>query len=151
MEKRVRNAADSLTLRCPWLRLVEHDLYGIAERITAIESGYFIVYDTRAGRYEVHSADNKGNTYCFTVPYDALDCRTLDYCERTLVAKTDQLLRDMEKNNAKIDENRHKDFKNKMESASYETAQEVSLAQERDELNSTYKRTHGGYLKHDKQ
>lgn len=151
MKRRVRNAADSLHLRCPWLQLVEHDLYGIAERITAIEDGYFIVYDTREGRYEVHSADNKGSTYCFTVPYDALDCRTLDYCERTLVAKTDKLLKEMERNNEKIDETKRKDFKNQMENASYETAQEVSLAQERDELNSTYKRTHGGYLKHDKQ
>ena len=146
MKTRVRQTADALILRRPWLRLIEHDLYGIAERITAIESGYFIVYDSRSGKYEVHSADNKGSTYCFTVPYDELDARTLDYCKRTLVANTDKLLRDLDESNKKLQESKDKDFKNTMEAASYETAQEVSLAQERDELNSSYKRTHGGYL-----
>ena len=144
MKRRVRQTADSLHLRRPWLEIVEHDLYGIAERITAIESGYFIVYDTRSGNYEVHSADNKGSTYCFTVPFDALDSRTLDYCERTLVAKTDKLLKDLEASNKKLEETKHHDFKNQIEAASYETAQEISLAQERDELNSSYRRTHGG-------
>ena len=150
MKRRVREAADRLHLRCPWLQIVEHDLYGIAERITAIESGYFIIYDTRANKYEVHSADNKGSTYCFTVPYDGLDARTLDYCERTLVAKTDKLLKEIEASNQKLEETKKNDFHNAMETASYETAQEVSLAQERDELNGSYKRTHGGYLNNDK-
>ena len=145
MKKRARAAADRLHLRCPWLEVVEHDLYGIAERITAIESGYFIVYDTRQGNYQVHSADNKGSTYCFTVPYDALDARTLDYCNRTLVANTDRLLRELDAHNEELDERKTRDFHNQMEAASYETAQEVSLAQERDELNSSYKRTHGGF------
>jgi len=151
MKTRVRQAADALILQRPWLRLIQHDLYGIAERITAIESGYFIVYNTKSGQYEVHSADNKGSTYCFIVPYDELDARTLDYCKRTLVANTDRLLRELEESNARLDETRHHDFKNQMEAASYETAQEVSLAQERDELNGSYKRTHGGYLNNDKQ
>lgn len=144
MKTRVRQAADSLHLRCPWLILVEHDLYGIAERITAIESGYFIIYDSRSGKYEVHSADNKRSTYCFTVPYDQLDARTLDYCRETLIANTDQLLKRMEANNRKIDEAKKRDFMNQMESASYETAQEVSLALDKDELHGSYKRTHGG-------
>ena len=144
MKASVRSAADRLTLKCPWLRLIEHDLYGIAERIQDIEDGYFIVFDSRSGRYEVHSAYNKGSTYCFSVPYDALDARTLDYCHRTRIANTDRILAEIEKTNEALKAGRMKKFSSDIEAASYETATELKLANLKDELHSGYRRTFGG-------
>lgn len=144
MKSFVRQAANALVLRCPWFEVIENDLYGIAERITKVEPHYFIVRNRNSGTYEVHSADNKVGTYCFTVPYDSLDARTLEYCKQTLVANTDRLLREMEEKNKKIDEARQRSFKSTMEDASYETAEELKTALERDSMHDTYKRTHRG-------
>jgi hypothetical protein len=96
------------------------------------------------GAYEVHSTDNKGfDTYCFKVPYSELDYRTLQLCRETnLAMHGDMIYKKMKEENAKIDAENARNFRNTLESASYETARDVSLAVERDETHSGYKRTH---------
>lgn len=65
------------------LRAVTDDLYFIASRLKEIDPSYFVVYNIKRGRYEVHSDGQKGGTLCFVVPYNVLDARTLKYAERT--------------------------------------------------------------------
>ncbi|MDD4565734.1 MAG: hypothetical protein PHE79_09720 [Eubacteriales bacterium] len=142
---------DMVLLTRPWLRLIENDVYHISKRIKDIEPGYFICYNTLRGAFEVHSSDNKGfDTYCFKVPYSELDYRTLQLCRETnLAMHGDMIYKKMKEENARIDAENAKNFKNILEGASYETAKDVSLAVERDETYDGYKRTHyigGGIL-----
>ncbi|HEY8443798.1 MAG TPA: hypothetical protein VIL24_03260 [Clostridia bacterium] len=71
---------------------IEKDLYDIADRLKAIDSGYFVVYDTERKKYEVHNTNNIGNTYCLTVPYGCLDARTIDFVNKTRRERFDKLL-----------------------------------------------------------
>lgn len=145
MKQFVKDAQNKLRLIRPWLHILEDDVFKIGERLREIEDGYFIVYDTRANRYEVHSAYNRGSsTYAFIVPYDELDSRTIDYCIRTRVANTDRLLKEMEENNRKIRESSERKFHNDIEAASLETATDVSYAMDKDVLHTDYKKTFGG-------
>jgi len=139
-----RQIINRVLLTRPWLRLIKNDVYRIADRIKEIEPGYFICFNTLRGAFEVHSTYNKGfDTYCFNVPYEELDCRTLQLCRETnLAMHGDTIYKRMKEENARIDAESRKNFRNILESASYETAKDVSLAVERDELHNGYKRTH---------
>lgn len=140
----MRDKVDSVLLAKPWLELIENDVYGISQRIREIEDGYFIVYNRAGNVFEVHSAHNKGfNTYCFRVPYNELDYRTLQLCRETNIAMHgDRIYKKMKEENALIDAQKQKDLKNKLESASYETAKDVALALDKDDLHEGYKKTH---------
>lgn len=71
----------------PKYELVTDDVYNIAERIRRIDPNYFIVFNRRTHRYEVHNTENIGNTFCFLVPFGKLDKRTLEYCRETRVER----------------------------------------------------------------
>ncbi|HEY8419523.1 MAG TPA: hypothetical protein VIL03_03725 [Clostridia bacterium] len=71
---------------------IENDLYDIANRLKAIDSGYFVLYDTARKKYEVHNSNNIGGTYCLTVPYEKLDARTIDFVQKTRRERFDKLL-----------------------------------------------------------
>jgi len=102
--RKIQNDIDSITLHKPWLIHIKNDLYGIAERIRHIDSGYFIVWNVVRKKYEVHNVDTLcPSTYEFTVPYNELDSRTLEYCKETRRENTEKLIAEIEKNNEKID------------------------------------------------
>lgn len=139
-----RQVIDSVLLNRPWYDLIEHDLYNIGQRIQDIDEGYFVLYNHRFHRWEVHHVDNHPQTYAFVVPFDFLDARTLEYCWKTKRENTDRLLKEMEANNEKIKASKDREFKNSMEDASRETADLLSLAIDQDELHEGYKRSFGG-------
>ena len=53
--------------------------------------------------YEVHSYLQTKSSYCFTIPYYKLDERTLDYAYKTLSSNRDNLIKEIEENNARIE------------------------------------------------
>ena len=142
--RNIQHDIDSVTMSKPHLEHIAHDLFDISGRIRKIDDGYFIVRNHLMHRFEVHHVDNKPTTYAFIVPYDELDCRTLEYCEKTLVEHSARLLREMEENNRRVDAMRNRDFQNKLEGASYQTADELSYAIDQDDLYEGYKKTVGG-------
>ena len=62
----------------PYLIEVETNVFDIPQRVKAYDSRMFVVRNTKRNTWEIHSTENVGDTYCFTVPYAQLDCRTLD-------------------------------------------------------------------------
>ncbi|MES0334796.1 MAG: hypothetical protein SFH39_00340 [Candidatus Magnetobacterium sp. LHC-1] len=83
-------------------KVVETSVYNIPERLKEIDPSYFVMFNRFTGNYEVHSTANKGrNTYCLSVPYAELDCRTLDLVNRTRIANMDKLIKEMELANSK--------------------------------------------------
>lgn len=121
------------------LRLVKNDTNHIAERIRAIEDGYFILQDNTNGSYEVHSTQNIGNTYCFAVPYDTLDARTLEYCRYTSTGRN--VAATIEKSNERIRRSAERSNKNDIHDRSLEFADRMSAAVQKDELHDGYTRT----------
>jgi hypothetical protein len=139
ISKKMKN----VELSSPYLTLVLHDLYDISGRIRNIEPGYFIVRNHRTGKFEIHSEDNIGDTYCLTLPYSELDARALSYCaERCIGSGGYKRVLDIDKHNKIIDEKKARYFENDLKDASTEMAGSLSLAQEKDDTYEGYKRTH---------
>ncbi len=67
----------------PYLIPIEHSLYDIPKRLEEIDSDLFVCLNTKTQRFEVHSLGNKGTTFCFSVPYDELDVRTIEVFRRS--------------------------------------------------------------------
>ena len=89
--------ADCYVSRGEKKMFIDHDLFGISDRIKDIEDEYFILFDLDRGKYEVHSKANPKDTYCFTVPYKELDARVLEYCRKTHIANNKELMKDLNK------------------------------------------------------
>lgn len=103
--------------------LFEHGVYNIPQRLKEYDESFFVVYNTKSKKFEVHSTDNLFSTYCFTVPFNELDSRTID-----LVKKNDtknkgpqDIEREINRHNEKIEEKKDKDFKNWIEDVAKET------------------------------
>ena len=84
-------------------RRITHDVYNIANRIKDIDSGYYIVYDTSKGVFEVHNSDQCDTTYCVTLPYNTLDVRTLEYVNKTRVTNIENILEDIDRENMRYE------------------------------------------------
>ncbi len=126
--------------RCPWYELIERDIFQISRRICGIDPDYFVVFNRRSGKYEVHNSGNVGGTYCFTVPYGELDARTLDYCRETLVSR-DIALR-IEAHNEKLRRSKKRARDSMVADHVEELCDRMAYAVEEDQLHAGYRKNH---------
>lgn len=75
------------------------DPFFIAERLKEIDSSYEVYYNLSTSAYEVHSNEQVKNSYCFKVPFDVLDERTLFHARRTRAENRDKIIAEIEKDN----------------------------------------------------
>lgn len=130
---------DSLERR-PYHELIQDDLYGITKRIKKIDDGYFILRHKLSGRYEVHNANNTGSTYCFIVPYESLDKRTLTYCRETAVER--DIAEIIEKQNRRLEESKKRSQQADMEDRIKYVSEMEAFAVDEDQLHDGYRSTH---------
>lgn len=78
------------------------DVHDILSRLREINGDYFVVYNTGRECFEVHNYGQK-NTYCLTVPYPQLDCRTIDWTLKTRRENLNKLLNEIDENNEKLE------------------------------------------------
>ena len=67
----------------PFLFALENSTHDIPKRLEEIDSDLFICFNKITQRFEVHSLANRGTTFCFSVPYDELDARTIEVFRRS--------------------------------------------------------------------
>ncbi len=65
------------------LIMQETSLFSIPERLAEYDPDFFVVFNRRKGKYEVHSLANRGDTHCMDVLFDGLDARILRQIART--------------------------------------------------------------------
>lgn len=106
--------------RIKHISLVETNVYCIPERLREIDSSYFVIRNHKRGRFEIHSTDNVGSTYCFSV--DELDQRTLNIALETSTSRGDQFIRDMEAHNEKLDKAKDKAYHNDLHDRAKESS-----------------------------
>jgi hypothetical protein len=75
------------------------DLYNIVGRIKDIDPDYFVVYNVKICKFEIHNSNQKGDTLCVVLPYRELDARAVEYLHRTSVQRTDQLMQELTQSN----------------------------------------------------
>ena len=91
---------------------IENDIFDIVKRLKEIDAGYFILYDLNINKFEVHNKNQK-YTYCITYPYDDLDSRLLDIVLYSSVENIDNIVRDIDNNNDKIEQKYNNEITNK--------------------------------------
>ena len=78
-------------------------VFDIPQRLKEIDPGYFVLYNTQTGKYEVHHNDQPDGSLCVILPYDELDERAVFHVRRTLIANIEKLLEEMDQNNRKTE------------------------------------------------
>lgn len=88
--------------------VIDSDNLFILERLKEIDKSYFIIFNLIRKKYEVHSSSQKGNSYCFTIPYNTLDERTIEYARKTRIERRDEVIKEMDRENEKREKNLYK-------------------------------------------
>lgn len=77
---------------------IKDDVYYICKRLKELDKSYIVLYNLDKKVYEVHSLEQK-DSYCFTVPFEILDARTIYYALKTRSDRRDKIIEEIEKNN----------------------------------------------------
>ncbi|MDR3292883.1 MAG: hypothetical protein LBT20_02125 [Clostridiales bacterium] len=93
---------------------ITNDLYDIAARLSEIDGGYRIYYDTRKKRYEIFHENGGIETPACLPPYDRLDQRTLLYVRETRREYTEKMIAEIDGQNRKIEEDREREILGEM-------------------------------------
>ncbi len=86
--------------------LITDDMFDIVGRLKQIDPTYFVMWNTEAKRFEVHSSACHP-TLCLVLPYDTLDARTLHKVRITRVENYTRLIEQMDKNNQQLNNKLH--------------------------------------------
>ena len=96
-------------------QLIENDVYFISQRIKEIDKNYFIVFNISKNKFEVHCLGQIWGSYCFTIPYETLDERTLFYTLKTKSDNLQKIIEEIDKANEKLQKDNIKKAVNKLE------------------------------------
>lgn len=85
--------------------LIKNDVFNIVKRLKKIDKNYFIVYNLSSKKYEVHHSKSK-HSLQLVLPFDFLDTRTLNLVLKSNIKNHAKLLKEMEENNLKLEQNK---------------------------------------------
>ena len=105
--------------------LIKSDLFNITKRIKQIDKKYFIVFNKKTKKFEVHYKRNS-STLELVLPFDRLDKRTLDFVLKTKMENKQKLIEEMEKNNQKLEDEKNR---NMLDEATYKAKEMLRYAQ----------------------
>lgn len=83
---------------------IEKDLFSIADRLKEIDGRYRVYRNTLAHRFEVYVE----RALQFVVPFQKLDARTLDFARKTRIERRQQILKEIDEHNARIEKEKEK-------------------------------------------
>ena len=89
--------------------LIKSDLFNITKRIKQIDKKYFIVFNKKTKKFEVHYKRNS-STLELVLPFDRLDKRTLDFVLKTKMENKQKLIEEMERNNQKLEDEKNRNM-----------------------------------------
>lgn len=82
---------------------IDTDCMFITNRLREIDSSYFVVFNSKQNRYEVHSKRQAENTFCVGLPFSQLDERTITFVLKTRIENIEKIIENIEKENKKIE------------------------------------------------
>ena len=81
---------------------INEDTFDIVERIKEIDENYYVVYDTKNSRFEMHY-EGIPQTFCFVIGGE-LDNRAIDKIYSTSVRFADNIIDEIDNNNKIIED-----------------------------------------------
>ncbi|MDR2201650.1 MAG: hypothetical protein LBP26_02635 [Clostridiales bacterium] len=96
-------------------RIIEDDLFGIANRLKALDADYFVVENYKKKRLELHNRAQRGSTLALALPYRVLDERTVVKAYKTRSERAERLIAETENENARRNAERLYECRKKIE------------------------------------
>lgn len=96
------------------------DCQDVIPRLKEIDKDYFVVYNLDRKTFELHNHSQENGTFCLTLPFESLDERAISLTLKTQSFKRDELIKELDAENEKLEKQRKKDILNDME-AIYES------------------------------
>ena len=104
------------------LKPIFTDVYNIAERVYRYDPSFFLVFNTRNQRYEVHCLEHIGSTYAFPVANNRLDARVLDKLwEQDLRMRGKDIFTEIYKSEEDHKKRQEREWRNKIRDIASET------------------------------
>ncbi len=85
---------------------IEKDLFSICDRLKEIDERYEVFRNKISHRFEVYV----GKALQFVVPFQRLDARTLDFARKTRIERREQIVKEIDEQNAKIEMQKEKEI-----------------------------------------
>ena len=82
---------------------VLNNVYDIPVRLKEVNRDFFVMFNTRNQRYEVHCASQPFDTLACVLPFDELDARTIQYVREFSRERTEHLAEEIERYNDELD------------------------------------------------
>lgn len=93
----------------PHLLPIFSSTLSIPERLKEYDSNLFVVLNIEKQWYEVHSLDNKGDTFCFQAPLNELDARVLYITRKyNIRVRGEKVINEIAEHNRKLEEDNKK-------------------------------------------
>ncbi len=100
---------------------IKSDCLGIVDRIKAIDGDYFIMRNLDTNKFELHHSGQKKGSYCLTLPFDCLDERSVFYVLKTRVQNSDEIFKEIDSYNQKLEKANIKNVLNNFKEKLYES------------------------------
>ena len=94
---------------------IKSDPLFVTDRLKELDQDYYLVFNTIKHKYEVHNHSQIGCSYCLTYPNPALDERLLELVKKTRRENFNELMKEIDKANEKIEQEFIKSQKEKLE------------------------------------
>ena len=82
---------------------VLNNVYDIPVRLKEVNRDFFVMFNTRNQKFEIHCASQPYDTYACTLPFDELDSRAITYVREYSRERTQNLAKEIEEYNEKLD------------------------------------------------
>ncbi len=98
----------------PWLKPIFSNVFCIPERLRRNDPNLFVVFNSLTDKYEIHSLENKGNSFSLQVPFEELDARIEEFVKKyDLRRHGRKIFYEMESKNEAIEKSMERDRANR--------------------------------------
>lgn len=103
----------------PYLQEIKSTVYDIPARLKEIDPSLFLAYNAKEDRIEIHSTENKGNTFYMVAPF--MDSRLIDLVKYNSYIRQQDLIRYLDAENEKAEQRMEREKKSWMQDVISET------------------------------
>lgn len=91
------------------LPVTSHTL-DIPVRLKEVNRDFFVMFNTKLQKYEIHCASQPESTLACVLPFDALDNRAVQYARQYSRERTENLAREIEEYNERLEKKQQADM-----------------------------------------
>jgi len=112
--------------RSKYYKIIERHISRVPAKLKELDEGYFVLFNARTKKFEVHNSKQRQSTYSFEVPFDELDYRTVRYARETAVHRGDEIVAKIEESEKRKEDESDKKYADMFEEKATDLAEALS-------------------------